>query len=145
MAGIITCSSAAGALVDVNAYASELMSGRYFTDRLAACKALLCDEIAQLRSRSSDRLVTGSMEFRFREMTAVVLAGIGAWLAGLLAGFGRRNRFFSVPRGTTGTEKRKQNYHTDNAHIRSLLTVMNKATSVIGGLQVRDVLPECGI
>ncbi|AOE42076.1 hypothetical protein BEE12_19740 (plasmid) [Pantoea agglomerans] len=98
MAGIITCSSAAGALVDVNAYASELMSGRYFTDRLAACKALLCDEIAQLRSRSSDRLVTGSMEFRFREMTAVVLAGIGAWLAGLLAGFGRRNRFFSVPR-----------------------------------------------
>ncbi|MDQ0551192.1 hypothetical protein ACKVM9_001555 [Pantoea agglomerans] len=78
-------------------------------------------------------------------MTAVVLAGIGAWLAGLLAGFGRRNRFFSVPWGTTGTEKRNQNYHTDNAHIRSLLTVMNKATSVIGGLQVRDVLPECGI
>jgi len=50
MAGIITGSRAAGALLDVNAYASELMSARYSTDRLAECKALLCDEFAQMRS-----------------------------------------------------------------------------------------------
>jgi hypothetical protein len=85
------------------------------------------------------------MEFRFREVTAVILAGIGAGLAGLLTGFGRRDRFFSVPwGGTAGTEKGNQNHHTDNAHSRSLLTIMNKVTSVIGGLRVRDVLSECG-
>jgi len=39
------------------------------------------------------------MEFRFREVTAVILAGIGAGLTGLLTGFGCGNLFFSVPRG----------------------------------------------
>jgi len=82
------------------------------------------------------------VELRLGEVTAVVLAGIRAGLAGLLPGFGRGNRFFSMPRGATGTEKRNQNHHTDYAHIRSLLTVMSKVTSVIGGLQVRDVLPD---
>jgi len=84
------------------------------------------------------------VELRLGEVTAVVLAGIRAGLAGLLPGFGCGNRFFSVPRGATGTEKRNHNHHTDYAHIRSLLTVMSKVTSVIGGWQVRDVLPECG-